>query len=192
MFTKYYEGMIMKLASFIALGSVTFFASCGSKSQDKQTTMDSSQKAKEYETIKEGTLTYGVDLHKEIRGTTWELKKSSNSKDAKKTILTFEKDKSVLKIENSNGGDFDYCKIKTGGEYIIQTTDKSDEFSIVDSNESCAGILGIKKRFPFAVIKIDSDNSLTLNRNVYTKFHATENLMGIESEYTQYETYTKK
>ena len=190
----------MKLASFIALGSVLFFASCGNKSQDKQTTMDSSQKAKEYETIKEGTLTNGVDLHKAIRGTTWALTSSLNSKkehisDAKKNVLTFENDKSVLKIENSNGGDFEYCKIKTGGKYIIQTTDKSDEFSIVDSNESCAGILGIKKRFPFAVIKIDSNNdkkTISLTRKVYTKFHATGDLMGIESEYTQYETYTKK
>jgi len=187
----------MKLASFIALGSVLFFASCGSKNEDKQPTVEASQKAKEYETIKEGTLTYGIDLHQKIRGTTWDLTSSLNSKkehisDTKKTVLTFENDKSVLKIENSNGGDFEYCKIKTGGEYIIQATDKSNEYSVVDSNESCAGILGIKKRFPFAIITINSDNSLTLTRNVYTKFHATENLMGISEEYTQYETYTKR
>ncbi|WP_397601828.1 hypothetical protein [Silvanigrella sp.] len=181
----------MKIAALVVLGSALILTSCGKKGDDNKSESSTTDSVAQGGVIKEGTLVNGnIDLHKTIRGTSWTLSKIVDHENkevtvAKKTELSFDKDKNVLKIINSNGN-MNVCSTKTGAKYEIIKSSNTDEYLIQEIN--CT-FLSTNYTPSMAIIKINKDNTISINRHILSEI---ENISGIiKPTILNFETYTK-
>ncbi len=185
----------MKIAALVLLSSALILTSCGKKGDDKKSDSTSTTSTEQDGVLKEGTLVNGkIDLHKEIRGTSWTLSKivdleDKEVADAKKTELSFDKDKNILNIINANGNNSN-CGVQTGGEYQIVKSSNPDEYFIQKTKCFTYSDDKIKYTPPMAIIKINKDESISMKRDIYDGMNLINGK--IIPIFTHKETYTKK
>ncbi len=186
----------MKIAALVLLGSALILTSCGKKGDDKKSDSSNSSTKDSRDILKEGTIiNENIDLQMKIRGTSWTLSKTVDheNKEVKKdkeTELSFEKDKDILNIKNTNGNVF-LCGIAYGGKYVIVKSSIANEYLIQDFNHSCALKTDDGKIIPsMAIIKINQDNSISIYREIITDYKFSKGKFS--PSVIQTETYTKK
>jgi hypothetical protein len=172
----------MKIAAFVVISSTLFLASCGSKEGDN----NSNNSSNNDELSKIGNL---------ISGTSWTLNKivdnsKNNVANAKKTILSFDKNKNVLDITNSNGN-VSICSIKTGGQYSIIKSSNPNEYLVQDPNPNCSGISSGGVRFipSMAIITIDNNSNISIKRQTFQNLSISNGK--VDPSVILTETYTK-